>query len=108
MQSVLFDLIIERLKISRQTSEKCLSEFSKQMVLCFTVSKNNLELYNTIEPFMDELLLDCNIHFDMQLNKAMDTLSELSNYACIFGSQENNITYYNIIEKINIIKASYP
>lgn len=109
MQSIVTDLILERLKISRKTSSKNLASFSSQIVSCIAMAdkKEAIILENLVESFLPELLQDCEIFFEMPYDKAMDALQELSNYACIFGNDQG-FSYIKVVEIMDKIKASYP
>ena len=104
----LFPIILhQRLSYKRYSVNHNLRDFSTALVYAIEILPNDDYLWELLNENISALLTDCEIFFEMYVIKAIDTLSELSNYACIYVYKNEEI-YTHICKLIEHIKASFP
>lgn len=98
----------QRLAYSRKNSNQKLSSFTSILVHCLAITKDSVYLRELLDKDVDKIIADCEIFFDMSLDKALDALKELSELAAVYFISENKSRYYKICGMIRKINASYP
>lgn len=69
--------------------------------------KNKSLLIDNLNEAIQYILNDCEPYLEMDKNKALDSLIELSNLASIYSVIDNNIYYYEINKLIKTLIVSY-
>lgn len=92
MENILETLINNRLIIKRKSNTEAISLFRKQIIDLFKIEETD-EMHFCLLQSIENLLLDCEIFFEMNRNEAMNCLDELCCYACILSPWNENDTF---------------
>lgn len=105
----IFPVILEqRLLYQRKTVDHVLAPFSHAIATAISLSSDSEYMHSILDENIVKILEDCEIYFEMERIKALDTLAELSNYATIYAIYPGSNTYEKICKMIKRITASYP
>lgn len=104
-----FPLILEqRVSCKRRTVNHPVAPFSNAITDLIVASSNDAYIRGLLDDKIGEILTDCEIYFEMEMNKVTDSISELSNYAAIYSDNIQSVTYQQICKLIECISVSYP
>jgi len=101
-------LLRQRLLYSRKNEKLYLSAITFSMVTYFCIAKQPKHLLKMLDDNVDKILDDCEIYFNMDKEKAIDAMKELSNLASIYVEHEKPQIYQRICHLIQQIRVSYP
>jgi len=105
----LFPLILqERMSYKRRTFNGKLAQYSHAIVFAMAVSERDEYIFGLLNEKIALLLQDCEIYHDMVIDKAMDAMAELSNFAAIYVNSNRQEIYHKITVMIKDIRVSYP
>lgn len=93
MENILQTLIDNRLSMKRQTDIESVSLYRKQCIDLFKQYESD-EMHFCLLQSIDNLLLDCDIFFEMNRDQAMNCLDELCCYACILSPWNEDDKYF--------------
>lgn len=99
------NLCHQRVSLKRSSSPG-VSGISNVMVSCFSFSKDHTKLLSTLNQFVDLILDDCEIFFNMNQTQVQDARQELSNLATIYAPLENH-HYIRCCEILKSYSRSY-
>ena len=100
-------LLEERLKHNRKDTYLWL--FSHHIVYSIAQSNIQNELIYIVYLDINSILSDCEIYHEMDRDKAIDAMHELSNFASLFVGYPKYVnTYTRICDLIQQLKLSYP
>ena len=94
----------QRLSLKRRSVEYELSALTHGIVFCIAHTRT---LKFILDDVVNEIIEDCQIYYDMEKNKAFDSLKELSNLAAVYVREDEQI-YRSIVQSIERLRASYP
>jgi hypothetical protein len=80
---------------------------SYNLIHNYTLSQNKELLETLLKSEMKDILIDCEIYPEMNKNKAIDCLYELSNLASIFSIEKENWFYSKIILLISTLISTF-
>jgi hypothetical protein len=102
-------LLDQRLSYSRKLYKFYLSSITFSMLIYFYIAKEPRFLKEILDDKIDKILDDCEIYFNMDRERAVDAMRELSNLATTYVADENNPhIYQRICNLMDQIKVSYP
>jgi len=97
-------IIEQRISYKRKSTEQPLSNFSSIILYSLVLSYDDKYIRGILNDNIAKILKDCDIYFDMETYKAIDSMTELLNYATIYSDNLESETYRHICNLLNKIR----